>query len=45
VVHESFGHGVVMSVDDPGVTVLFEDAGYRALDTRLVKDGGMLRPT
>jgi ATP-dependent DNA helicase RecQ len=44
VVHEAFGNGVVMSVDDDRVTVLFEDAGYRELDARLVEAENLLRP-
>jgi ATP-dependent DNA helicase RecQ len=44
VVHEAFGPGVVMAVDEERVTVLFEDAGYRELDTRLVDEENLLRP-
>ena len=44
VVHEAFGNGVVMSADDDRVTVLFEDAGYRELDARLVEAENLLRP-
>lgn len=37
------GPGVVMSVEDDRLTVLFEDAGYRTLSVEAVEDNDLLR--
>ncbi len=43
--HEQWGHGVVMSVEDDRITVLFDDVGYRTLSKESVgppAEGGVL---
>ena len=42
--HESFGAGVVMSVEGDRVTVLFSHSGYRELDLPTVLEEDLLRP-
>jgi ATP-dependent DNA helicase RecQ len=44
VLHEEFGAGTVMDLEEDAVTVLFEDAGYRTLDLGLVNERDLLRP-
>lgn len=36
--HRTFGPGTVTRVEDGAVTVLFDEAGYRTLDGRLVAE-------
>ncbi len=43
VVHEEFGRGTVMDIEDEKITVLFDDVGYRTLDPDIVLDDGLLR--
>ena len=40
--HETFGTGVVMSLDGEEITVLFDDVGYRTLSLPTVLDRGLL---
>jgi ATP-dependent DNA helicase RecQ len=40
--HETFGPGVVMSLDGDEITVLFDDVGYRTLSLPTVVDRGLL---
>ena len=40
--HETFGTGVVMSLDGEEITVLFDDVGYRTLFLPTVLDRGLL---
>lgn len=42
VVHEAFGPGVVMDLDEDNITVLFDDVGYRTLHLPTVVDKGLL---
>ncbi len=43
--HTSWGEGTVMHYEPGGrIVVLFEDAGYRTLDMRLVRENGLLAP-
>ena len=41
--HESWGNGVVLSVEDETVTVLFETVGYKTLSVPAVQEKGLLR--
>jgi ATP-dependent DNA helicase RecQ len=41
--HAEWGHGVVQRYEGEKLTVLFDDVGYKTLDTKLVIDGGLLR--
>lgn len=43
VVHRSWGPGVVMSVEDDRITVLFDDYGYRTLALDAIAESGLLR--
>lgn len=43
VVHRSLGSGLVMRYEGDKMVVLFDDAGYRALDVHLVTGEGLLR--
>jgi ATP-dependent DNA helicase RecQ len=43
VLHDEFGEGTVMDVEDDRVTVLFDDAGYRTLDLAVVEEHDLLR--
>jgi ATP-dependent DNA helicase RecQ len=40
--HDQFGAGTVVDVDGTTVTVLFEDVGYRTLDSTIVAEKGLL---
>ncbi|ONI87822.1 recombinase RecQ [Actinosynnema sp. ALI-1.44] len=42
--HREWGHGVVMSVEQDRLTVLFDDAGYRTLSLAAVEDRDLLVP-
>ncbi len=42
--HTSWGDGVVMSVDDKALTVLFESVGYKTLSIAAVSAKGLLTP-
>jgi ATP-dependent DNA helicase RecQ len=42
VVHEQFGAGQVIRVEDGDIVVLFDDAGYRTLSTEAVLERGLL---
>jgi ATP-dependent DNA helicase RecQ len=44
VAHADFGAGQVVAYEDDVVTVLFDDAGYRALAVELVIERQLLRP-
>lgn len=41
--HRQWGRGVVMSVDDDRITVLFDDYGYRTLALGAIAESGVLR--
>jgi ATP-dependent DNA helicase RecQ len=41
--HRQWGSGVVMSVDDDRITVLFDDYGYRTLSLAAIAKTGVLR--
>jgi ATP-dependent DNA helicase RecQ len=43
--HQTFGTGVVMSLDGEEITVLFDDVGYRTLSLPTVLDRGLLVET
>ena len=43
VTHEEWGPGVVMSVEDDRLTVLFEEVGYRTLSVKAVEDHDLLQ--
>ncbi len=43
VTHRKWGRGVVMSVDDDRITVLFDDYGYRTLALGAIGQSGVLR--
>ena len=45
VTHRSWGEGIVVRREDEAIVVLFESAGYRTLDLRLVIDEALLEPT
>jgi ATP-dependent DNA helicase RecQ len=40
--HVEWGEGVVMSVEEDRLTILFEDGGYKTLDRELVRDNELL---
>jgi ATP-dependent DNA helicase RecQ len=40
--HRQWGPGVVMSVEDDRITVLFDDYGYRTLALKSIRDSGVL---
>lgn len=42
VVHQSWGQGVVQSIDADRLTVLFESVGYKVLATALILEQGLL---
>lgn len=42
--HTSWGEGTVMHYEGDRVTILFEDAGYRTLDMKLVEENNLLEP-
>jgi ATP-dependent DNA helicase RecQ len=42
--HEQWGAGVVMTVEEDRLTVLFDEVGYRTLSIEAVEDHGLLRP-
>lgn len=42
--HDSFGPGVVMSLDGEEITVLFDDVGYRTLSLPTVMERRLLEP-
>lgn len=42
--HSEWGPGIVMSVDEDRLTVLFEDQGYKTLAREAVEEHGLLRP-
>ncbi|HTY27765.1 MAG TPA: RecQ family ATP-dependent DNA helicase [Mycobacterium sp.] len=42
--HREWGAGVVMSVEDDRITVLFDDYGYRTLLLGSIENSGVLRP-
>ncbi|GAA3551882.1 RecQ family ATP-dependent DNA helicase [Microlunatus spumicola] len=42
--HTEWGHGVVMSVEDDRLTVLFDEVGYKTLALAAVRDQGLLTP-
>jgi ATP-dependent DNA helicase RecQ len=42
--HDALGAGVVQTVGDRRITVLFTESGYRTLDLGAVLDRGLLRP-
>lgn len=42
--HRQWGPGVVMSVEDDRITVLFDDYGYRTLLLESIEDSGVLAP-
>ncbi|HSN11886.1 MAG TPA: RecQ family ATP-dependent DNA helicase, partial [Propionibacteriaceae bacterium] len=42
VVHEAWGEGTVMRVEDDRITVFFEEQGYRTLDRDLVTEKGIV---
>ncbi|MFC7401415.1 RecQ family ATP-dependent DNA helicase [Citricoccus sp. GCM10030269] len=42
VVHREMGSGIVMSVEEDRLTVLFEDHGYRTLSRAMVHEEGLL---
>ncbi len=44
VAHEEWGHGVVQTVEDDTVVVLFDDVGYRTLSMPVVRERGLLAP-
>ncbi|MDI3329964.1 MAG: RecQ family ATP-dependent DNA helicase [Micrococcus sp.] len=44
VVHREWGPGIVMSVEDDRLTVLFEEQGYRTLSLDAVEEQDLLRP-
>jgi ATP-dependent DNA helicase RecQ len=43
VAHDEWGDGIVMSVEDDRITVLFEAVGYRTLSVEAVTTSGVLR--
>lgn len=43
VTHEEWGPGVVMSVEDDRITVLFEEVGYRTLSVEAVEENDLLQ--
>jgi ATP-dependent DNA helicase RecQ len=43
VAHQSWGEGVVQSVDADSLTVLFESVGYKVLATDLIQERGLLQ--
>ncbi|GAA1125791.1 RecQ family ATP-dependent DNA helicase [Citricoccus alkalitolerans] len=45
VVHREWGAGLVMSVNDDRITVLFEEQGYRTLSLEAVREQGLLTRT
>ncbi|MGW9551308.1 RecQ family ATP-dependent DNA helicase [Citricoccus zhacaiensis] len=45
VVHREWGPGLVMSVNDDRITVLFEEQGYRTLSLEAVREQGLLTRT
>ncbi|REE04702.1 RecQ family ATP-dependent DNA helicase [Citricoccus muralis] len=45
VVHREWGRGLVMSVNDDRITVLFEEQGYRTLSLEAVREQGLLTRT
>ncbi|MDL5160557.1 RecQ family ATP-dependent DNA helicase [Actinomycetospora termitidis] len=42
VTHDEWGHGVVQTVGDDTVVVLFDDAGYRTLSIPVLRERGLL---
>jgi ATP-dependent DNA helicase RecQ len=42
--HLTFGEGTVQHYDDGGMTVLFDDGGYKTLDADHAVDEGLLKP-
>lgn len=40
--HAEWGHGVVMSIEQDRLTVLFDEVGYRTLSLRAVQERGLL---
>jgi ATP-dependent DNA helicase RecQ len=40
--HDTFGTGVVMSLEGDEITVLFDDVGYRTLSLPTVLERGLL---
>ncbi|MEJ2870738.1 RecQ family ATP-dependent DNA helicase [Actinomycetospora sp. OC33-EN08] len=42
VTHDEWGHGVVQTVSDDTVVVLFDDAGYRTLSIPVLRERGLL---
>jgi ATP-dependent DNA helicase RecQ len=41
--HEKWGAGIVQHTDAETITALFEEAGYRVLDMRIILEDGLLR--
>jgi ATP-dependent DNA helicase RecQ len=44
VAHDEWGRGIVQTVEDDTVVVLFDDAGYRTLSIPVVRERGLLTP-
>jgi ATP-dependent DNA helicase RecQ len=42
--HATWGHGVVMSIDQDRLTVLFDDVGYKTLSLPAIREHQLLRP-
>jgi ATP-dependent DNA helicase RecQ len=42
--HSAFGEGTVQHYDDGGMTVLFDEAGYKTFDVAHTMEEGLLRP-
>jgi ATP-dependent DNA helicase RecQ len=42
--HVTWGHGVVMSIDQDRLTVLFDDVGYKTLSLPAIREHQLLRP-
>ncbi|MCA1694915.1 MAG: DUF3553 domain-containing protein [Actinobacteria bacterium] len=43
--HANWGHGVVMSVEQDRLTVLFDGVGYKALSLPAIREHRLLRPS
>lgn len=44
VAHDEWGRGIVQTVEDDTVVVLFDEAGYRTLSMPVVRERGLLTP-
>ena len=42
--HGDWGHGIVMSVEQDRLTVLFDDVGYKTLSMQAVQEHDLLSP-